>query len=72
MDFRSLYKVLVYYKFLWSENFRQWNNGPFKKFFKSARFFKSTLFSKLKKYEITLLKIEALQTSTFQNKGRQI
>ena len=36
MDFKSSYKVLVYYKFLWSENSRQWNNGPFKKFLKSA------------------------------------
>ena len=37
MDFKSLYKFLVYYKFLSSENFRQWNNGPFKEFLKSAR-----------------------------------
>ena len=36
MDFKSSYKVLVYYLFLWSENFRQWNNGPFKNFLKSA------------------------------------
>ena len=37
MDFKSSQKVLVYYKCLWSKNFRQWNNGPFKKFLKSAR-----------------------------------
>ena len=37
MGFKSSYKVLVYYKFLWSKNFRQWNNDPFKRFLKSAR-----------------------------------
>ena len=37
MDLKSSYKVLVYYKLLRSENFRQWNNGPFKLFLKSAQ-----------------------------------
>ena len=49
MDFKSSYKVLVYYKFLWSENLRQRNNGPFKKFLKSAR---KCVLAVLKKYEI--------------------
>ena len=27
MDFKSSYKVLVSYKFSWSENFRQWKSA---------------------------------------------
>ena len=37
MEFKSSYKVLVYYKFLWFKNFRQCHKGPFKMFLKSAR-----------------------------------